>query len=194
MQVCFAESIKLCTKRVLNSHIMQVESRAGAKVAYRSQRELELDAAKYKDVCSTLAEENVDSCLAQSFTVLLGVLRSHDQMANWLATMQTTASKEAAAGGEVEVAAATALRELGGDAALATAPTMPSGTTLPAAGNTFDGAPPISSRAGDAARMALATEKQRSVSTMRLIALASVLTVPAVRICRVRSSRGAKRA
>ena len=42
------------------------------KAGYSSQREQELDAAKYKDVCAALTEEYVDSCLVNSFTALLG--------------------------------------------------------------------------------------------------------------------------
>ena len=59
-------------RQVLNSHVILAEAKAGVKAGYRSQREQELDAAKYKDVCATLTEEYVDSCLANSFTALLG--------------------------------------------------------------------------------------------------------------------------
>ena len=42
VNVCFAEGIKQCTKRVLNAHVLHAESVKGAKAAYRSQREQEV--------------------------------------------------------------------------------------------------------------------------------------------------------
>jgi hypothetical protein len=54
VHVCFAEGIKQCTKQVLNKHILQTEAKGR-----KAQREQELDAAKYKDVCGALSDECV---------------------------------------------------------------------------------------------------------------------------------------
>ena len=50
MNACFTESIKNCTKSVLTTHVLQSIAATGATKGSLSQRELELDRAKYKDV------------------------------------------------------------------------------------------------------------------------------------------------
>ena len=81
---------------------------------FRSAREQELDNAKFKDVCGTLPEEYVDSCLAHSFTALLGVLRAHHQMVLWLAKAVESAGEEVKA---AEVAEAKAKQAVSAAAA-----------------------------------------------------------------------------
>lgn len=42
--------------QVLNTHIILAETKAGVDLSSRYQREQELDAGKYKDVCGVLPE------------------------------------------------------------------------------------------------------------------------------------------
>jgi hypothetical protein len=156
VNLCFAEGIKLCTKRVINAHILQAELGNRTGLA-RSQREQELDRGKYKEVCASLSGDYVDSCLAHTFRALLGVLHSHHEMVTWLQKSQHAARDRLAdADAALEAARAAVAAE--------TAATADAAATAMVAGAG-------SAAGGDEAEEALAVERRKEVIASRQRAL-----------------------